>query len=167
MKIQEIFDTKAPIHWVRNDELHVGTFTYNGLSFAINIEIFFRSLNDGKTYTIVHVGFGLDDRSGNLLMDLSGLNKTDSMKIFGIVSNGIQEELNKYEIDIVVLGSTSKNVEERTSRLHIYDKLAKVFGKDRRIERNVSSSDGSYIILFRKDIDDNVVKSFIDSLQNS
>lgn len=166
MRLYEILNTKANISWNHNGQEYTGDFTYGNINFTIILQVKYVSIENNE-YTIVHVGFGINDGQGNLFMDMSGLSGKEALKVLSIVSNGVYDKLQGNQIEFIIMGTTSKSDKEHQTRLNIYNTIAKKFGTGWDIHKNIPTNEGTAILMASPNIDTSITDKITSFLSNN
>jgi len=166
MKMNEVFDTTAHIHWFQRDGILIGDFELNDKKYRLLLEEGAWDLPSGKTKTFLNIAFvRVLENDGDEIEQTSLTHDTpDASKVLGIVFNGIKEkagDISKY--DAVIFGAKKDEHE----RMRIYNKMIPLYLKSfGSVIRNIATpAEGLLSILFKND-EDPGMKEFLTFLKS-
>lgn len=165
MRLYEIFDHKEPIIWRTSNGMYFGDFSYNNIDYSITLDVKIVPI-ENKDYTIVNVGFGINDGKDNLYMGQSNTSTNDSLKIMSAACNGINDKLKDNHVDFIIVGSTSNDQKELNSRMNIYNTMVKKLSKGWNANINIPYGQGFATLLSLPTINPdttNIVKKYIQN----
>lgn len=165
MRLYEIFDHREPINWRLSNGMYFGDFSYNDIDFSITLDVKVTPI-ENKDYTIVNVGFGMNDGRDNLYMGKSNLSDRDSLKIMSTACNGINDKLKDNHVDFIIVGSSSNERKELNSRMNIYNAMVQKLGNGWKVHENLPYSSGRATLLSLPTIKDDVIDLVINYIKS-
>ncbi|HJZ23488.1 MAG TPA: hypothetical protein VJ201_03475 [Candidatus Babeliales bacterium] len=164
MLINEIFDTKALIHWSQKDDVAVGEFELNQKLYRILLEEGEWELPSGNIKTFLNIAFvrvlGKDNEIERTALTYDS---PDAAKVLGAVFNGIEEKVNHIsKYDAVTFGARADEHE----RMRLYNKIVPLYLKDfGSVIKNVLTPSGGLVTILFKDSKESGMQEFLDFLK--
>lgn len=146
MKLTEVFNTKLPLEWKHDVNEFYSEFMIGENKYGVSaVE---EDFNNTKT---IRVDFHYKDE--NRISHAATNFGADALKVLAIISNGIKQKFNDYDI-VYFLAKKTENDKEFSSRVKLYGRIVdKLKVENNRIGLKKELSD-EYLFAICKTIDD-------------